>query len=201
PDGRVQSREIQLRLPTVESVLPAEGDSIRPRPPKPLIVPPLLGEAGAWWLAFLLAAIATGLLGYWILDRRRRVEEEPPAVDPRDWALAQLDDDVISAVLISGGVPELYRRVSWILRTYLCRVDEAWSPDLTTTELLARLVTGAGEADARPQLQRLLSEADRVKFAGFRPGAERAQELVVDAREWIARNPTTGEDGEQGRAA
>ncbi|MEX2584669.1 MAG: hypothetical protein WD766_15475 [Gemmatimonadota bacterium] len=199
PDGQVRVQSVRLRTPSVRSVLPAGGAEVQPRPAKSLFVPPLFGEWSYWWLlALLLAGIVAGIVGYRMLAHRRREEETPVYIDPRVWAMAQLDalDSPEAGPLDPSAV---VHRSTWIIRTYLYRVEPACSADLTTAEILARFGSASG---GEAGLARLLDRADRVKFAGTPIGRDAARELVDDARAWVSSfPPEISGSGAQERAA
>ena len=183
----VSELDVALRLPTVRSVLPAGDTIVEPRPPKPLIVPPLLGKAQSLWLYLLLAALAAGALGYWLLDRHRRAESAEPG-DPRAWAMAQLDLLEASPAKTHEERVGRYQRISRILRLYVARIDPGFGLDLTTPELTQSLHQRS-TPEVAASLSRLLDAADKVKFAGARPGQLDADLLLDDARAFVALFP------------
>src|SRR5690606_14256083 len=133
---------------------------------------------------------------------RRRDEETPTEAEPRSWALSQLERTAAAYGGDAGRAPEVYRRVSWVLRTYVCRVDPAWSPDLTTTELLERLRFARIPPESLESLERLLNAADQVKFAGRRPSPDETEGLLAEARAWVtAFPPAEAAPSRRGRAA
>src|SRR5690606_12325310 len=99
------------------------------------------------------------------------------------------------------GAAEVFRRVSWVLRNYLCRVEPAWSADLTTTELLERLRFVPLDPAALSRLERLLLAADRVKFSGRFAGPDEAERLLEESRAWVESFPLPDAgEGDRGRA-
>jgi hypothetical protein len=177
---------VSLRLPRVVSVLPASDTIVEPRPAKPLIVPPLLGESSWFWIYLLIAALLAGALGYWLLDRRRREVDDPG--DPREWALAQLALLEQTPMSSAEEREARYHRISRILRLYVARVDPDHGLDLTTTELSAALHERLPD-EIPGALTRLLDAADKVKFAGARPSQIDADLLLDDARAFVAIYP------------
>jgi hypothetical protein len=205
PNGVARSHTVALQLPTVISVLPAGADTdaeaIAPQPPKGLIVPPLFASfPWWWWLALLLGALLAAWLAYRLL-RRRAPEEVQLDIDPREWALRQLDDRGAGAHLRSGEFTILFKHVSWVARTYVFRVRGELSPDLTTTELIERF--GASDVDAGlvRALAEILFSADRVKFARHRASAVEAENLLRGARAWVREYPPAEEAIPGGRRA
>lgn len=202
-DGTVRIQPVRLRLPVVRSVLPAGDSIVPPQPPRGLFVPAAFGDRSWWWLLLLvLAALIAGAVAYQVLARRRRDEETPTEAEPRSWALSQLERTAAAYGGDAGRAPEVYRRVSWVLRTYVCRVDPAWSPDLTTTELLERLRFARIPPESLESLERLLNAADQVKFAGRRPSPDETEGLLAEARAWVTAFPSAeAAPSRRGRAA
>lgn len=191
-------RDVPLSLPDfqVQSVLPADADVLDPMPPKGV-----LGPSFPWWsfALLLLALLALGALAWWWVRRDRPAAAAPlaPAIPPRARALAALDQARHAGFIDRGEWKEFYTLVAHALREYADALEPAWSDDLTTSELLARVraEAGAGEAAA---LARLLRPADQVKFARRVPGADDAVAEWEDARRWVERfhwppPPATGE--------
>jgi hypothetical protein len=156
----------QVRFPSfdVRSVLPADTAGIQPQPPRDV-----LGRNRLWWpillALLLLAAVIAGLWYWW---RRRRPREEPTVapvltVLPRDAALARLRELRSGGLIERGELKPFYEQLTETLRRYAPTVDSAWSQDLTTGELAARM----RRPDARraPELLHILAGADLVKFA------------------------------------
>lgn len=159
----------------VVSVLPADSSERVPRPPRPLYE---FGPPWWLWLLALLAAIALGTLLWWLWRRRR------PAVVPLPDAYTEAQEEFARiealALVASGERGHHVALMGDVVRTYLARVVAGARTALTTTELLAHL---RGERQLPlARLGRLLHDVDLVKFAGRDVGAERAQELGVEAR-------------------
>ncbi|MEX0912519.1 MAG: hypothetical protein WD737_05865 [Gemmatimonadota bacterium] len=199
PGGEMTTDSLRLRLPAVTSMLPAGDTVLAPRPAKALFVPPLYAGIGWWWWALLLAAIGAGAAAYRILTRRREGQEVRVTTDPRRWALAQLERT--GRVDDADGGGEVHRRVSWVLRVYLSQIESTWSPDLTTSELIARMRPTVADEGVVEALQRLLEAADRVKFAGAPPVSARAPDALVAARKWVAAYPPPGSGATPSRRA
>lgn len=184
-DGTAATYLVPLRLPVVRSVLPADTSEIRPRPARGLMRS--LGAPATGWPWIAAAALLLGA-GGWLLLRRRRAPS-PDAAGPRERALRALDDlerDWAAGVL---DAPLLYRAASRALREYLEALNQGWSPDLTTRELLQRLERDAVEEESRVSLARLLEHADRVKFARYSPPPEETQRFLAGARAWVLSGP------------
>jgi hypothetical protein len=185
PAGEV--RTVTASLPPLEvlSVLPVDAQLLEPMPARGV-----LGPSWAWW-PFVLLAIGILLLAaalWWWLrrDRPAAVAAERPAVSPRDAALAALHHARAAGLIERAEWKEFYTRVSLALREYLQAIEPAWSDDLTTTELLARVRTDAGH-DVAVDLAALLRPADQVKFARYVPDADRAIAEWEAACRWVER--------------
>lgn len=187
--GGEGERRLDADLPVVVlgSVLPADTTGVEPRPPKDV-----LGPSRVWWLyaaaagaALLALALAAILL--WRRRRRRPVSiqvQPVPIPTAREAALAMLARARELGLLERGDFRTFYSLVSEAVRHYAAALDPRWSPDLTTSEILARLRAGAGAIQVEP-VERVLSAADLAKFARGRPGAELALAHWEAARQWI----------------
>lgn len=196
-DGRRPVYRVALRLPFVRSVLPADTTALRPKPPKGLVPVPLVRE---WWRLVLLGlALLAALCGvYWLYRRARRVRVAP--LDPRAAALARLDEIRAAAPTTLPGLAPFYAEVVRVLRVYLAALDPAWSESLTSTELVRALARSGVPAEPVSEVERLLAEADPVKFAGVEAEAERALRFWDRARDFIAGFDALGEAGEDGES-
>lgn len=189
-DGTVRTLSVDLRLPVVESVLPAAGDSVQPRPPRGLAAMPAPATFPTWWwLVALIGALLALVFGYRLLLREREREFGEPAADPREWALAQLGVGSAGSILDGGDARLVAGRVSWVVRAYLERTDRVLGRDLTTTELLTRFAAGERNRGFAPALRELLTLADLVKFAGRGMTVAEGERMLGDARAWVTDYP------------
>lgn len=182
--GALEQYRVRMPLPVVRSVLPADTTLHLPRPAKAVIpiASPAPSPRGWMVLAILLAALL-GLLGWIVMRRRRQTILEP--MDPREAALARLAEIEAAGHLGRGEVVAYHVRVSRVLREYLAARDVG--EDLTTTEVMDRARGGMmGETTAR-DLERLLRQADRVKFSGsdLMAGREATASFGESVRGWI----------------
>lgn len=189
--------EVRVQLPSfvVRSVLPADTAGVEPQAAKDV-----LGANRLWWpilLGLIIAAlVAAALVAWW----RGRARPAPPVVvmpeiAPRDAALAHLDELRNSGLLEQGELKLFYGRVTEILRRYVASLDPAWSTDLTTRELSARM-RSAGLPEALA-LTRILGTADLVKFARAAIAAEHGRNDLAAARDWVERVPPAPVPAEQ----
>jgi hypothetical protein len=169
----------------LESVLPADTTGIQPRPAKDV-----LGANRLWWPWLLLLALLAlaAALAYWWYKRRKPAPVVAPiiAVSPRERALEQLDRARAAGLVEAGAMKEFYSLVSDALRHYIAALAPQWSPDLTTSELAGRMRGLTIDREAA-ELLGILGEADLVKFARRRPGAEDALRRWGTARSWVER--------------
>lgn len=185
--GDERARTLAAQLPTlaVGSVLPEDTAGLELKPVKGVI-----GPNWSWWplVLLLVALVAVALaLWWWWRRRRRRGAGLPvaPAVAPREAALARLQAAREAGLVERGELKEFYTRIAAAIREYLAAIEPAWSEDLTTTELLAR-VRGFAGAGAATDLSGVLRPADQVKFARRQVDARTGHEEWERARSWVA---------------
>ncbi|HET8656533.1 MAG TPA: hypothetical protein VFL93_13520 [Longimicrobiaceae bacterium] len=183
PDGTPVRYRIPLRLPYVRSVLPTDTAGVRPRPAKGLVALPVPARR-LWplWLGIALLLVLTLTVGY-RLRRRRRA---PPAVPPRERALARLDEILASDLLERGDVGTFYTAAVRVLRDFLATLDPRWAEPLTARELVGAMRAGGVPREEWEQVAQLLRAAEPVLFAGGRPAREEALRFGAALREWIA---------------
>jgi hypothetical protein len=188
PGGAVRTFPIQLPLPFVRATLPA--DSAQPRPPKDIVETPRRDWTWAYALAAVLAALA--LLAWW-LRRRRRPRIAPPA-DPRGHALAELDR-LRASGLLETDVEAFAAGTSAVVRAFAATADPRLGPDLTTSELLDRLIESGARGEDVDAIERALTQADLAKFARRPPHPDRALQDWEASRRWVEgfRSPASTE--------
>jgi len=141
---------------------------------------------GLWeqyWWAFLGGGAISVLFGALFFVKRSRVEPTISPYERASVALAQLE---------SRGLPdeetrdEWYVQLSHIVRRYLEGRFALRAPELTTEEFLR--VAQRSErlsVEHKKLLQGFLADCDRVKFAGYEPGAEESQSVLEAARRFL----------------
>lgn len=163
PDVRVTLEGQERRPPLggasvfVKTVLPADTSLRVPKPPRPLIVLPVVN----WllWLALLAAAIVAVLL--WWAWRRYRNRPKAP-VDPYTRAQQEFARIEQQHLLEGGRYADYYAGMVDVAREYLAaRVPGVRRSD-TTSELLRNMQPRDG---VEAELPRRLERADLVKFA------------------------------------
>jgi len=149
----------------------------------------------AWWV--LIGLVAAGLGGGIYLwgrfrhgnwDRETDSSEEPSAATDADSAayeaaVHQLRTLQTSNVAEPDAVEAFYVALADVLRTYVSRRWDIATEGRTTQELVRSLDRQADlPSTVVERLQRILEEADRVKFAGARPSPSTAEETLQTAR-------------------
>ena len=179
-----ETRRVSLRGHSVfvASVLPADSALRVPKPARPIFsfAPPL------WWLWALAAAVLLLLLLFWWWWRRRRRNAPAIVVDP--FAQAEREFARVERLgLVEAGERGRYVALMVeVLRDYLAARYDVAPLSLTSTELLAAL--RGRPALPFDKLNRLLGEADLIKFAQRPVTADRARELGRDARAIVAQD-------------
>jgi hypothetical protein len=178
--------EVETRAQTIEpvyfsvpSVLDPEDLNLRPYKPPielPYISPVLVAGAVGGGLAILAAIIAR----LW-KDRPTRIAQPQQAMTPARMALAELRRIAgrnLSPVLI-------YQSVADALRLYTQSQYNVQAMDMTTWELMNALRNRVPDA-TQTDLQRMLEQADLVKFARYNPNADNAQQYIEMAGRWLS---------------
>lgn len=199
-DGVEVTREVALRMPDVIGVLPDAGVPVGPRPLRGLHEPgPARAIRPLWFLLILLGALAAAAFAWYRL-REEVAMESGLTMAPADWALHQLDGDVIRDAIAAGDLVAFHQRLAWILRTFVYHLDPALGPELTTTELLEKMRFAEPEWREIDELARILRVADAVKFARYVPEIDTVQDLLQAARAWV-HSVAVSSDTEPSRAA
>jgi len=153
--------------------------------------PPADVVGGNWSLAEKIAGaslVLAALIGAVLYVRRRgrgAPVPQPEPIPPRERALTGLDVLARCGLIEAGELKGFYSELSLIMRRFLAETDERWGLDLTTLQLITS-VGADGIADPVVHtLEALLSEADLVKFARFRPNANEAAAALKVARTWV----------------
>lgn len=182
---------------TVPTVLDFNDQTLRPlRPLVDLFYVPL-------WLIVGLVALVGGGAGY--AFRRWRHRRSLPPVEPLDAPLPPLTQADLSLRALDPArlpPPEVLTSAAQILRQTLSAHLAIPARDLTTAELVVAL-SGSIKPEQLTMLERLLTEADLVKFAGKPTTPELAARYVSVASQWVgdlatvpAAQPTTEDAGE-----
>jgi len=187
PDARSKPQELLTEeIPLDIAPVPAAATGADLKPPRGELEPRVGGARplailGA--VSLLLVLGSGGLLLYRAVRARRRIEKQRSAYDEAVTALRALED---------RGAPDAETADAWfvelsaIVRRYLEQRHEIRAPELTTEEFL-QVATARPElsAEHRGLLSSFLERCDRVKFAGYRPGAEESLATLAAARGFI----------------
>ena len=152
-------------------------------PPEPI---PLDWRRPLLLAAAVLALLALGLTGWWIVRRRTRGVTAPPVPPASETARQALQALEARALVQSGEIKEYYAELSGIVRRYLEARFGVRAPEMTTEEfLLATARGGTLSSRHRALLTDFLRESDLVKFARHRPSLEDARRALEAARRFV----------------
>jgi hypothetical protein len=148
-------------------------------------IKPPMGIARNWWLLapWVLLALVLLAVAVWAYRRRqnRQIETSTPAAPSRPAhelayeALAILEK---SDLLTKHEIKQFHIKVSEIARTYVRGRWDVDAIDMTTYDILEALVGIDLPGGDFERLRDLLNRSDMVKFAKYRPTAERSVELI-----------------------
>ncbi|MEO8636280.1 MAG: hypothetical protein ABI587_13490 [Gemmatimonadales bacterium] len=153
-------------------------------------IKPLISLVGPAWgpLAGLLVLMVAAAYWLWRRGGGRRMRIVEPVNLPRGpfaTALARLDALSASLNGSTNGVAPFYADVADVLRDCLLAAGAIPHPGLTTPELSRALPSVLAAGNGRVGCERLLREADLVKFARIRPDRPAAIEHLGRARELL----------------
>ena len=139
------------------------------------------------WLAVAVALVTVlaGALALFVRRRRAAPAEPAPAIPAHQIALAALERLAALDLRDDEALRRFYFALSEIVRGYVEGRFGLNATDLTTEEIVAsldRLPLPAAGADA---LGAFLGDADRVKFAAYRPRREDAASMLERARRFV----------------
>lgn len=180
---------------TVVSVLPADSSERVPRPPRPVY------EFGLpWWVWLVVALSAAALAGlFWWWWRRRGALPPPRQADPYTEALLAFERIDSLGLAASGEGGQHVALMVDVLRTYMARVIPAAKVSHTSNELVT-VCRGEPRVPA-VRLQRVLHDADLVKFARHRATASRATEFGAECRALVVTIHEAGQPKVEAKAA
>jgi Domain of unknown function (DUF4381) len=159
------------------------------------------------WLVLLFVLIAGAAYWYWL---RRRAEEKDdadvrlePDIPPLEEALSRLRALQTLDLSKEENEKPFYVELSEILRNYLMRRDGVAALELTTSELINKLLhyEGAGlvKDDVIEEVRTVLNQSDLVKFADIRPGSGAGKDALSRTRKSIEETEFTFEERLQSR--
>jgi hypothetical protein len=185
PDGTEHLLPLELPLPPVRAVLPAEAD--QPRDARDIVAGPTSTPFPWEWLG-AAGVLLLLLLAAWAAARRRR--DAALAVDGRTGTLDALDALRREGLVEAGAVEAFYARLSRIVRDHAA---PGVGTDLATQEAVERLRDAGTPPERVERLAELMRRADLAKFARRPPSAPEALADWTAAREWAAEPPGAGE--------
>ncbi len=144
------------------------------------------------WPLLLGTVVLTAVLGSigWVLFARLRHRMTPTSApaysfDPRpphEIAYSELDRIAAINLPVRGELKRHYTLVADCIRTYIQGRYDVPAMDQTTEELTAALRQARMDSRHASLFRELLTEADLVKFAGFRPSIDQAYTATAQAR-------------------
>lgn len=161
---------------------------LSPRPPADVV-----GPGRSWPSIALVLVFATVLGGTVVTSVREWLENRPePAAGPatraptfeeaRRAAIDALDGLLAAGPHDGNDAFDVYARSSRVVRDYAEWLDGAWGPELTSTELMAKL-DGAGLA--APELLAEMRRAEAVKFGRARPASATTRTHLRILGSWL----------------
>lgn len=177
-DGTTREQNIEPAFFTVISVLDPADMTLRPFQP-PVLLP--------YISPLLIAGVAGGAVALLALVVQRvwRGQTSPARPTPGALTPAKLALTELRRLAGRNLTPvQLYQAVADALRTYTQAQYQVQALDMTTGELMDALynrIPGSTQTD----LQRMLDQADLVKFARYIPDADSAQKYLESAGRWL----------------
>jgi hypothetical protein len=139
----------------------------------PYRAPVTLGEILPWILILLLASAIVWLIIRFIRKFKRTRQEVvmPVNIEPAHIiAFRELEKLKNEKLWQRGEIKKYYTRLTEIIRQYLENRFQVYSLELTTSETLEALIkTGFRKDESYNRLKSVLTGADLVKFAKYRP--------------------------------
>lgn len=142
---------------------------------KPLQKPPFVWTDYLWILWIVLGVILLLLLiGLVILLLLRKKKKgyfftPPQVLPPHLRAIQELDRLKAAKIWQQGREKEFYTKVADILRVYMAERYRINAMEMTSGEILAEIRKRTDEDSVYDNLVQILSVADKVKFAKYRP--------------------------------
>jgi hypothetical protein len=180
--------------------LPADADpealeALAAPDPEPV---PLPGGPSPWWpvaAVSTVAAAAVGLGLFWVIRRRRQVEDVPPPAERAARELATLRRD-LGAMPPGAAAAELHRVARRFLETEL-----GASPAHTVAEIRGDFAQRSVRLDER--LWSLLERGEAARFGAARPSRDVVERDLDQVQRWVfvTRDPSGTSDERPAPAA
>jgi hypothetical protein len=155
----------------------------------PYKAPLTLGEVLPWLLLVLLIAAISWMAFRLIkLSRKTKGKSEEPAISEPAHIIAFRELDRLRAEELyqKGEVKKYYTRLTEIVREYLENRFGVYSMEMTTSETLQALAkTGFKKDNSYNILKSVLTSADLVKFAKYRPDTDENEKCFSDSWNFV----------------
>jgi hypothetical protein len=151
-------------------------------------LPPMM--KWSWWPLIILLGIVllTSSIFLFRYIRKRPVPlKMPEGADPHQWSLEQLTQIQRMIPLADEHQKEAFTRISDVLRQFIQKTTGMPALYLLTTDMMKRFIDNEHFEDIYEDLEYVMTSADMVKFAKYRPDAE-MQELIVNKAIRIVRS-------------
>lgn len=141
-----------------------------------------------WYgVAIILLFIITGLLVMiyrYFKKRRNKIESAVSKLSPEETAYRLLRE--IKGLRDSNG-KEYYFKLSAIFRGYIQERFDIDALEMTTEELLPKVLTLKFDPDLKSDIKSFINISDPVKFAGVQANAEKMQEHYMLVKNFVKR--------------
>ncbi len=156
---------------------------------KPYRAPVTVGEILPWvLLAILIGAVAWFVIRYIKLHKKVKVGAEPVTVIEPAHIIAFRELEILHQENLwqNGEIKKYYTRLTEIIRKYLENRYQVYSLELTTEETLAALIKKGFKKDGEyNRLKTILTSADLVKFAKYKPEPSDNENHYHNSREFV----------------
>jgi len=156
----------------------------------PYRAPLTLGEILPWLLVVLIISAITWLIIRLVkLNRKSRGEKTAPVlIEPAHViAFRELEKLKSEQLWQRGEIKKYYTRLTEIVRQYLENRFNVYSMEMTTSETLQALVmTGFKRDEQYNRLKSVLTAADLVKFAKYKPDPDENEKCFSDSWEFVS---------------
>ena len=126
-----------------------------------------------WWL--LAGLLVLAIILYFVLRKKKTIEEIEAAIPPYELALKRLNELDAKQLWQKNKIKQYYVELTDIVRTYIERELSIPAMESTTVELISTITDFNQSStldipnEAIDKLNRLLKDADLVKFAKYKP--------------------------------
>ena len=177
--------------------------------PLPLVIAGPVEVNVSDYRSLVLAGLVLGWLAFGlVLWRRReplleetRFESLPPPRRAHEIAMEKLRAVVDDDLLRKGAQHEYFTRISEILREYMGNRYTFFALDLTVVELIEEVRDRLTPGLDLEMLERVLKDADLVKFARLEPSNSLCSTAINDAYGLIESTRVLDQEQEQGQVA